>query len=152
MTRMPPRKRSAAVGARRKGVATSVATTNNDALALLTKIVRSLESTAGVLRAGEFPDIWASGDLVIDSLRWTVTLADKPVTVTIKEFGVLRRLLSARGAPVAREVLWSALGHDLPSSSRSLDAHIWTLRQKIETRPDRPKHLLTVMRYGYKLV
>ena len=149
---MPPRKRSIAFAARKKRVATQSPASNNDALAILTKIVRSLESTAGVSRAGEFPDIWSSGDLVIDSLRWTVTRADKPITVTIKEFGVLRRLISARGAPVAREVLWSALGHDLPSSSRSLDAHIWTLRQKIEVHPDRPKHLLTVMRYGYKLV
>jgi DNA-binding response OmpR family regulator len=37
-------------------------------------------------------------------------------------------------------------------TNRTIDNFIVKLRKKIEKQPDKPKHILTVYGYGYKLV
>ena len=41
-------------------------------------------------------------------------------------------------------------GVDYEGFSRSIDAHVKHLRQKLETDPNRPYYLLTVYGVGYK--
>jgi DNA-binding response OmpR family regulator len=97
-------------------------------------------------------DVWESGELRIELRHWVVRRAGAEVRVTRKEFGLLRLLVSAGGAPIARSDLWQKQSQDLPNSSRSLDSHIWSLRLKVEEDPSDPRHLLTLLRYGYRLV
>jgi two-component system response regulator RegX3 len=80
-----------------------------------------------------------------------VRLEGQPVHLARKEFLLLRVLVEANGAPVPRKALWSRSMDDTPNSSRSLDAHIWSLRRKIEKDPANPKHIVTVFRHGYRL-
>lgn len=94
---------------------------------------------------------WRSGDLEIVPEMWVVRLEGKPIRVPRKEFQILRLLAEANGAPVPRKALWSRSTDDTPNSSRSLDAHVWSLRRKIEKDPANPKHLITVFRHGYRL-
>jgi two-component system response regulator RegX3 len=96
-------------------------------------------------------NLWRSGDLEIETEMWVVRVDGKTIRVPRKEFLILRLLVEAHGAPVPRKALWSRSAEDTPQSSRSLDAHIWSLRRKIEKDPANPKHLITVFRHGYRL-
>jgi DNA-binding response OmpR family regulator len=96
--------------------------------------------------------VWKSGDLEIDLARWLVRHGATSTPITPKELNVLRTLMEAEGRPVPRTFLWSAESDSKPTSSRSLDAHIWSLRRKIESDPSEPAHLLTITGYGYQLL
>ena len=37
-------------------------------------------------------------------------------------------------------------------TTRTVDTHIWNLREKLEEDPGNPKHIITVHRIGYKFV
>jgi DNA-binding response OmpR family regulator len=43
-------------------------------------------------------------------------------------------------------------GYDALPTTRTVDTHVLNLRKKIEATPDRPQHLSTVHRVGYRLV
>ena len=65
-----------------------------------------------------------------------------------------RRVLHERvGQPVARdEILQKIWGLEASPTNRTVDNFIVKLRKKIEPVPDKPKHILTVYGFGYKLV
>jgi DNA-binding response OmpR family regulator len=50
------------------------------------------------------------------------------------------------------ELLNEAWGYTNYPSTRTVDNHIFMLRQKLERNPARPVHFLTVNRMGYKFV
>lgn len=102
----------------------------------------------------EYPvaKVWRSGDLEIDPARWLARLAGMTAQLTFKELGILRILMEAGGAAVPRNELWNPKSITTPNSSRSLDAHIWSLRKKLEQDPGHPSHLITILGYGYQLI
>jgi two-component system response regulator RegX3 len=69
-----------------------------------------------------------------------------------KEFDLLVLLASKLGQVVTRDECLDELwwGRDL-TDSRTLDTHIKRLRQKIETDPAQPEHLLTIRGVGFRL-
>ena len=72
------------------------------------------------------------GDLELDTKSHTVTVKGQRVTLTLKEFDVLRVLLSKPGTVFEREKLYSLVwGSDFIGESRTVDMHIRTLRQKL---------------------
>src|SRR5215212_3563101 len=94
------------------------------------------------------PAVWRSGDLEIDPARWLARLSGISAQLTYKELGILRLLIDANGAAVPRAELWNAHSTTTPNSSRSLDAHIWSLRKKLERIPSSPAHLITILGFG----
>jgi DNA-binding response OmpR family regulator len=69
-----------------------------------------------------------------------------------KEFELLRVLMSRPGKAFAREVLLEQVwGDDFYGDQRTLDVHIRWLREKLETDPSNPEHILTVRGVGYKI-
>ena len=50
------------------------------------------------------------------------------------------------------EILNKIWGIDANPTNRTIDNFVVKLRKKIEKQPDKPKHILTVYGYGYKLV
>jgi DNA-binding response OmpR family regulator len=50
------------------------------------------------------------------------------------------------------EILNKIWGIEANPTNRTIDNFIVKLRRKIEKRPDKPEHILTVYGYGYKLV
>ncbi len=66
---------------------------------------------------------------------------------------MLRYFVAHRGAVVSREALLDAVwGYESTPNTRTVDAHIVKLRQKIEEDPHAPRYLLTMHGIGYKLV
>ncbi|PQV64832.1 DNA-binding response regulator [Abditibacterium utsteinense] len=100
-------------------------------------------------------EILQSGSVALDVARHEVRVCDGEVTrevnLSLKEFELLRVLLTHAGNAVPREVLLERVwGDDFYGDERTLDVHIRWLREKLEKAPSQPEFLLTVRGVGYK--
>jgi DNA-binding response OmpR family regulator len=93
------------------------------------------------------------GDVELDLRRLRARRADVPVDLSPREFEILQLLLTHRGETVTREQLLHHIwGEHASLYTRTIDAHITRLRQKLEPDPANPQHIITVHRVGYRLV
>jgi len=93
------------------------------------------------------------GQLEVHFANYECRADGKPLTMTHKEFEVLRYLWLHRNNTVSREDLLNEVwGYDEMISTRTIDNFIVHLRQKIENDPTNPKYILTVHGVGYKLI
>lgn len=70
--------------------------------------------------------------LALTPSKRSVTVNDEPVTLTFKEFELLRMLLENRGLVLSREQLLELVwGWSYSGNTRTVDVHIQTLRQKL---------------------
>jgi DNA-binding response OmpR family regulator len=91
------------------------------------------------------------GDVVVDFRRYEARRGDQIVTLTPKEYGLLRALAARPGEVVTRgELLDDVWGYAAMPTTRTVDTHVASLRAKIEDDPADPRHLLTVFGVGYK--
>jgi two-component system alkaline phosphatase synthesis response regulator PhoP len=102
---------------------------------------------------GAGPAHFRLGDLEVDFERLLASRAGRPLHLTPKECEVLRMLIRHRGQAVSRTRMLNEIwGYDSSSTTRTVDTHILTLRQKIEHDPGSPRHILTCYGEGYKFV
>ena len=71
--------------------------------------------------------------------------------MTSAEFKILKLLLVNKGEPVSRHTILGDIWNS-DVTTRTVDTHIWNLREKLETDPGNPRHIITVHRIGYKFV
>lgn len=91
------------------------------------------------------------GNLRIDPIRREVTIGDKQVELTPKEFDLLRLFASNPGRVFPRKYLLEKIwDYSYEGYDRTIDSHINRLRAKIEQNPDNPQLVLTVWGIGYK--
>ena len=92
-----------------------------------------------------------SGNLTIDPNRYEVRLEERPVTLSPKEFELLRFLVTYPGQVFSRQILLDRVwGAEAYVAERTVDVHVRWLREKIEINPSQPVCLLTVRGVGYK--
>jgi two-component system, OmpR family, response regulator RegX3 len=92
------------------------------------------------------------GDVRIDLVRRTVTKQGLEVELSRKEFDLLALFASRLGQVVTRDVCLDTLWWGLElTDTRTLDTHVKRLRQKIESDPATPRHLLTIRGVGFRL-
>lgn len=91
-------------------------------------------------------------DLVLDAAERTVTKDDKPLRLTLKEFGLLEYFMRNQNRVINREELLSHLWDFNYTSffSNSLEVHIKNLRKKID-HDNTSSYIETVRGIGYKL-
>ena len=98
----------------------------------------------------KLPDVIKRGDLTIDLSRISVSVKDKPIDLTAKEFELLKALLRAKGRVLSRDSLldtvWG-LDQSLEIQTRTVDVHIRTLRKKLKSAAH---CIVTVKNYGYR--
>jgi two-component system response regulator ResD len=91
------------------------------------------------------------GDLVIEGDARRVSVSDRELTLTPKEFDLLYFLASNPGKVFTRldllDELWDFAFHGDPST---VTVHIRRLREKIEADPSDPRHIVTVWGAGYR--
>lgn len=98
-------------------------------------------------------DIYQFGSLKVDVRRTIVTRRNKPINVSAREFKLLRYLIEHSGATISRdELLNEVWGYNSSTTTRTVDVHISSLRQKIEEDPRHPKSIVTIHGFGYKFV
>jgi DNA-binding response OmpR family regulator len=102
--------------------------------------------------AGPMPAIMRFGEVEIDVPALRGRREDARFDLTPRELAVLALLHRERGHAVSRDrILNEVWGIDYYGTTRTLDQVIVKIRQKIETEPGAPRHLLTVHGLGYRL-
>jgi DNA-binding response OmpR family regulator len=92
-------------------------------------------------------------DVIVDFSKTEITRGGEKVTLTAKEFKTLEFLAKNAERVISRdELLNEVWGYQNYPCTRTVDNHILRLRQKLESDPSHPSHLLTVHRMGYKFV
>ncbi|PYQ29814.1 MAG: DNA-binding response regulator [Acidobacteria bacterium] len=93
------------------------------------------------------------GDVTVNREARTVTRGGKIVAVTPKELDLLIALLDRGERAVSRfELMRDVWGYSDSVITRTVDSHVAELRRKLEDDPRTPRHILTVQRFGYRLV
>ncbi len=92
----------------------------------------------------------AYGPIIVDSERHVVASSGTPVTLTAKEFLLLKYLIERRGRVLSRDVLLTDVwGYRYTGGTRTVDVHVRRLREKL---PVLVNALVTVKQFGYKLL
>ena len=77
----------------------------------------------------------------------------QPVPFSTKEFELLKYFLCHPGESLSRDRLLDEVwGYDNYPTTRTVDAHMLRLRQKLEPNPEEPRFFLTIHGVGYKFV
>ena len=88
------------------------------------------------------------GKISIIPASHKVFLDGQEITLTYKEYELLYFLMSNPGQIFTREQLLNRIwGYDFEGTTRTVDTHIKTIRQKLG---DEGKHIVTLIRSGYK--
>lgn len=96
--------------------------------------------------------IYHLGEIRVDLRRTQVWRRARPVSLSAREFQLLRYFLEHRGATLSRqELLKEVWGFDPQTSTRTVDVHVASLRQKLEDNSKQPQLILTIQGLGYKL-
>ncbi|MBR5996423.1 MAG: response regulator transcription factor [Bacilli bacterium] len=91
------------------------------------------------------------GNLILNTVNNILKVNGKQVTVTDKEFELLKLLIENKGTTLKKEYIFNTIwGSDSESEPQTLTVHIKWLREKIEEDPKNPKHIITVWGNGYR--
>ena len=94
---------------------------------------------------------YACGPVRVDFRRGEVFRDGEPVALSALEFKLLAFFIQNRGALLTRdELLDKVWGYDAMPTTRTVDVHVASLRQRLERNPSRPEYILTVHGRGYR--
>ena len=94
---------------------------------------------------------YAFGSVRVDFRSGEVFRDGEPVTLSALEFKLLAFFIQNRGALLTRdELLDKVWGYDAMPTTRTVDVHVASLRQRLERNPSRPEYILTVHGRGYR--
>ncbi len=111
---------------------------------LITRIDKVLEQHA--------PKLLRVGSLVLDLATRMVQGARGEQKLTPKECAILAMLMEHPGEVVSRQQLMESIWKtSYLGDTRTLEVHVYWLRQKIEADPDTPRYIITVRVQGYRL-
>ena len=94
-------------------------------------------------------EILTVGDIVIDKSAHRVTVEEREVELSYKEFELLTYFAENRGIALSREkILNNVWNYDYFGDARTIDTHVKKLRSKLGDK----EYIQTVWGLGYKLV
>ena len=99
---------------------------------------------------GKVENVYQFDDVKIDFKRYQAFRGDKEVNLTAVEYKVLKLLIANKNEPVSRHKILSEIWTSEEVTTRTVDTHIWSLREKLEANPSEPKRIVTIYRIGYK--
>lgn len=92
------------------------------------------------------------GAYVLDPVERTVRLRGSKIELTTKEFQLLACLFRNLGKIMSRDLLaTTAWGRPLGTESRSLDTHIYRIRQKLQLGIENGLRISSIYTLGYRL-
>ena len=99
------------------------------------------------------PELYRFGNLEINFKKYYASKKGKSLKLSPREYELLRCFITRQGEIISRDELLNQIwGYDSFPNTRTVDAHIAKLRQKIEDNPEDPKLIITVHGMGYKLL
>ncbi|HEY0758838.1 MAG TPA: response regulator transcription factor [Acidisarcina sp.] len=97
--------------------------------------------------------VYRFGDFEVDFQKMTLKRAAVSIVLTAHEFKLLKFFTENAEVVLGRELLLNEVwGYNMYPTTRTVDNQILKLRQKLETDPANPKHLLTIYGAGYKFI
>ena len=92
-------------------------------------------------------------DVAVDFAKMQLTREGKAVPLTPQEFKILHYFARNPERVISREELLNEVwGYNCYPTTRTVDNHLLTLRQKLEKDPAHPVHFRTVHGVGYRFV
>jgi DNA-binding response OmpR family regulator len=92
-------------------------------------------------------------DTLVDFAKMELSRNGTPISLTPQEFKVLKYFFQNKERVISREEFLHAVwGYSCYPFTRTVDAHVLSLRHKLEKNPANPKHFVTVHNAGYKFV
>ena len=93
------------------------------------------------------------GTVEIDLSKRVVTKDGIEISLTAKEYALLRLLVQHRGKVLThRQLLREVWGPKAEEQTHYLRVYMDRLRQKLEPQPKQPRHILTSLGVGYRFV
>jgi DNA-binding response OmpR family regulator len=93
------------------------------------------------------------GEVEVDLDRRVVSKSGDEIKLTPAEYNLLAYFVHNPDRPLTRDlILNSVWGYDCFPNTRTVDAHVVKLRQKMEPNPNTPRHFLTVHGVGYRFM
>jgi two-component system alkaline phosphatase synthesis response regulator PhoP len=97
------------------------------------------------------PETIKAGSLNIDTVKYEVYVSGRPVSLTFREYELLKFLASNPGRVFTRDALLNGVwGEDFFGGDRTVDVHIRRLRGKIEDETN--NYIETVRNIGYRFL
>lgn len=97
--------------------------------------------------------ILSFGDVEVDLERRVVRKKSAEVKFTPAEYNLLTFFLQNPDRPLSRDmILNSVWGYESFPNTRTVDAHVVRLRQKLETDPIAPRYFITLHKVGYRFL
>lgn len=98
------------------------------------------------------PGVLEAGPFAVDLRRRTISVSGAPVTLTPTEFRLIALLVREPGRTFSREqIIDRVFGYDFDGFDRTVDAHMSSLRRKVDAVPGTAKLIQTVYGSGYRL-
>ncbi len=97
--------------------------------------------------------VLAFADVEVNLERRVVTRRTQEIRFTPAEYNLLTFFLQNPDRPLSRDmILNSVWGYESFPNTRTVDAHVVRLRQKLEADPNCPRHFLTLHKVGYRFL
>lgn len=104
-------------------------------------------------RTGQTAAKLGFGDIEIDLDQRQARRAGEEIRLTKAEFNLLAFFAQNPSKALSRDVILNSVwGYASFPNTRTVDAHVVRLRQKLERDPEAPRHLLTVFGVGYRFL
>ena len=98
------------------------------------------------------PGLLESGPFAVDLRQRTVSVSGTHIALTPTEFRLLALLVREPGRTFTREqIIDRVFGYDFDGFDRTVDAHMSSLRRKVDAVPGTAKRIQTVYGSGYRL-
>lgn len=109
---------------------------------------RYLQLGGGTVR----PEALRLGGIALDDRTKEVTLDGDPVSLTPREYEILRLLLASPGTVFSPKRIYRAVWGEEPFGvENAVAVHIRHLREKLEIDPSNPRYIKVVWGQGYKM-
>ena len=112
---------------------------------LLARIRAVLRRASAIERVVRF------GEVEVDLDRRLITRRGQEINLTRQEYNLLTFFLNNADRALSRDAILNAVwGFESYPNTRTVDAHVVRLRQKLEPNPATPRHVLTIHGLGYR--
>ena len=120
---------------------------------LIARVKAIIRRSVAPENGGSAEEILSYGDLSIDLSKRSVTLGNRIVELTAKEYDLLVLFAKSPGRAYNRQQLLDLVwGYQFEGYQHTVNSHINRLRTKIEKDPSSPRYIRTVWGYGYRFV
>ena len=117
---------------------------------LTARVKAVLRRATAPLAALEEPAVLRAGDVVVDTVAREVHVAGRTAALTVREFDLLVYFMRHPRRAFRREKLLERVWGFSYGDTSTVTVHVRRIREKVESEPANPCHIVTVWGVGYR--